>query len=133
MMRSGGQSLSASNAMQQLFVLRSANMQLTTDQAFSKSFTGTNYQITHIVAVRKTGGASIVCAGGIYDTASKAGNALVGVAQSWVTLAASVNVVPTLAALVNTALESATPFLSLTTGSTAACTADIFIFGFCID
>lgn len=133
MMRGAGVVLPIANVMQQLFVLRGANMQSTADQAFSKMFTGTNYQITQIVAVRKTGGASVVCAGGIYDAASKGGNALVATAQSWVTLAANVNVVATLAALVNTALESATPFLSLTTGSTAACTADIFIFGFCID
>lgn len=89
--------------------------------------------ITHIVAVRATGAGSVACAGGIYDAASKGGNAIVGVAQSWVTLAANVSVVPTIAAVVSTALLTATPILSLTTGSTAACTATIFIFGYCVD
>lgn len=75
----------------------------------------------------------MACAGGIYDAMSKGGNAIVGVAQSWIALASGVNVVPTLAAVVGTSLLSATPYLSLTTGSTAACTADIFIFGYCLD
>lgn len=116
-----------------LFVLRSANMQSTADQQFTKLLSGTNYRITDIVATRKTGAASVACAGGIYDSASKGGNAIVGVAQSWVTLASGIIVAPTLAAIVGTALLSGIPYLSLTTGSTAACTADIFIVGYCID
>lgn len=131
--RGGGSPIPATQMGQVLFVLRSANMQLTTDQAFTRLFTGTNYRITDIVSVRKTGAASVACAGGIYDAASKGGSAIVGVAQSWVTLAANVNVTPTIAAVVGTALLSATPYLSLTTGSTAACTADVFIFGYCVD
>ncbi len=118
---------------QELFVLRSANMQLTTDQQFTRAFSGTKYRIMDIIAVNKTGGASVVCAGGIYDAASKGGNALVAAAQSWVTLAANVNVPPAIAAIAGTALLTGTPYLSLTTGSTAACTADIFISGYCID
>lgn len=125
--------VAAVNTGQNLFVLRGANMQLATDQVFSKLFAGTNYRITDVISVRKTGAASVVCAGGIYDGAGKTGNILVIAAQSWVTLAANVNVAPALAAVVSTALLTATPILSLTTGSTAACTADIFIFGYCID
>lgn len=126
-------SIPNSNTQQLLFILRSANFQSTADQAFTKVFSGTNYKVTEIAAVRKTGGGSVACAGGIYDAASKGGNALVGVAQSWVTLAANVNVIATLAAVVSTALTTATPFLSLTTGSTAAVTADVFIWGYCVD
>lgn len=118
---------------QVLFVLRSANMQSTSDQQFTRLAAGVNYRITDIIAVRKTGAATVACAGGVYDAASKGGSAVVGVAQSWVTLAANVNVVATLAAVNATALLSATPYLSLTTGSTAACTADLFIFGYVID
>lgn len=126
-------SLAPSQAEQTLFVLRSADFQLVTDQQFTKLFAGTNYQITNIIATRKTGGASVACAGGIYSAASKAGNALVAAAQNWVTLAANVNVVATLAAVASTALCNTTPFLSLTTGSTAAITADVFIVGYVID
>jgi hypothetical protein len=118
---------------QMLFVLRNANMQSTADQQFTKVFNGTNYRIVDIIAVRKTGAASGTCAGGIYSAASKGGNALVASGQSWVTLAASVNVVPSLAAVAATALCTTTPYLSLTTGSTGACTADLFIFGYVID
>lgn len=133
MVRGGSTGIPGIQLAQLLFVKRSADMQSTSDQQFSKIFAGTNYRITDIIAVRKTGGASVVCAGGIYDAASKGGNALVATAQSWVALAANVNVVPTLAAVISTALLSATPYISLTTGSTAACTADLFIFGYCID
>lgn len=122
-----------STLQQLLFVKRSADMQSTADQAFTKVFTGTNYAVTNVLAARKTGAASVVCAGGVYTAASKGGDALVGVAQSWVSLASGVMVSATLAALVLTTIESATPYLSLTTGSTAACTADLFIFGFVID
>lgn len=121
------------NAGQLLFVGRALDFRLTTDQALTKLFSGTNYYVTSIIAKRVSGGASVACVGGIYDAASKGGNALVGAAQSWVTLGSNVNVVPTLAAVISTALTSATPFLSLTTGSTAAITADVFIFGYCID
>lgn len=133
MMRAGGLSIPSTQTGQSLFVIRGANMAIATDQQFTKLFAGTNYRITDIIAVRKTGAASVACLGGIYDAASKGGNAIVAVGQSWVTLAASVNVAPALAAIVSTALLSATPYLSLSTGSTAACTADIFIFGYCVD
>ena len=119
---------------QVLFVLRNANFQSTADQAFTKVFSGTNYRITDIMAKQKTGAASVVCAGGIYDAAAKAGNAIVGVGQSWVTLSSGVTVNGVLAGVVSTALlNSSTLFLSLTTGSTGAVTGDIFVFGYPID
>lgn len=124
---------SSAGCSQLLFVLRVANMQSTADQQFTKVFGGTNYVVTNIIGARKTGAASVVCAGGIYTAASKGGDAIVGVSQSWVTLASGVMVSATLAGLVLTTIESATPYLSLTTGSSAACTADVFIFGLCID
>lgn len=132
MVRTGG-GLQASRTSQLLFVGRALDFQSTADQALAKMFGGTNYRITDIIAVRKTGGASVLCAGGIYDAATKGGNAIVATAQSWVTLAVGVNVVPSLAALVATAALSSTLFLSLTTGSTAAITADIFVMGYIID
>lgn len=118
---------------QVLFVKRSADMQSTSDQIFTKLFNGTTYKILDIIGIRKTGAASVACLGGVYDAASKGGNPVVAATQSWVTLAANVNVSATLAALVSTALLSGIPYLSLSTGSTAACTADFFIFGYCVD
>lgn len=133
MNRGGSPAVPPTQTGQVLFVGRGLNFQSISDQPLTKQFTGTNYRITDIIAVRKTGAASVTCAGGIYDAASKGGNAIVAAAQSWVTLAANVNVTATLAAVNNTALLSATPILTLTTGSTAAVTADVFIFGYCLD
>lgn len=116
--------------LQLLFKLTGANFQLTTDQAFTAvAFGGVNYWPLHIVARQRTGAASVACAGGIYDAASKGGNAIVAAGQSWVTLASGVIVAATRAALADTTLLSATPILSLTTGSTAAITGDVFIYG----
>ena len=104
---------------QLLFKLSSANLQSTSDQVFSPMlYSGSAYVVTTIVARQRSGGASVTCAGGIYDAAAKGGNAIVAAAQSWVTLASGVIVL-----LVNV------PILSLTTGSTAACTADFYIYG----
>lgn len=125
-----GSAMGFTGANQLLFKLTAANMQLTTDQAFTKLFTGTNYVITHVFANTASGGTSVACAGGIYTAAAKAGSALIAAVQSWVTLTAAGKIVnAALAAVVGTDLQSATPILSLTTGSTAAATADIYIFG----
>ena len=129
----GTSTVPAGYAAQVLHVLRGANMQLTSDQPFTRLFGGTAYKITEVVARQRTGAASVACTGGIYTAAAKAGDILVPAAQSWVTLAANINVKAVLAALIDTNLESATPFLSLTVASTAPCTADIFILGFPVD
>lgn len=96
---------------QLLFVKRSADMQLATDQIMTKSFAGTQYRITDIVGVRKTGAASVACLGGIYDAASKGGNAIVAATQNWVSLAAGVMVTATKEALVDTTILTGTPYL----------------------
>jgi len=117
-----------------LFVLRAADMQLTTDQAFTKSGIFTRYVATKIVAQRASGGATVACAGGVYTAASKGGSALVAAGQSWINLTAAGKIVDaTLAAVNGTDSQTATPILSLTTGSTGACTADLLIFGVVMD
>jgi len=124
-------SVPPNQTMQLLYVLKNADMQSTSDQTFTKTFSGTNWLATHTIGNRITGGASVACAGGIYDGAGKTGNTILSAASSWVTLASGVIV--TFTSLLGTALLSATPILSLTTGSTAACTADIEIWGLCLD
>lgn len=120
--------------LQKLFVLSGANMQSTADQTFTKVGTFTNYIITHVVARRASGGTTIACAGGIYSAASKAGNAWVAAAQSWINLTGAGKVVnATRAAVADTDQASTTPVLSLTTGSTAAATADFVIYGIPLD
>lgn len=113
-----------------LFSLLAANMQLTTDQAFTKVTPCNTYAITKVVARWKSGGTTVACAGGIYTAASKTGSALVAAGQSWINLTASGKIVDATVAAVNgTDEQSATPILSLTTGSTGACTADLTIYG----
>lgn len=113
-----------------LFQLSGANMQLTTDQPFASLFGGSAYVITHIVARQRSGAASVVCAGGIFDGAGKTGNILALVATSWVALASGVIVMVPIGSILTTALLTTTPILSLATGSTAACTADLTVLGF---
>lgn len=120
--------------LQKLYVLAGANMQSTADQTFTKLGSFTNYVITHIVARRASGGTTVACAGGIYSAASKAGNAWVAAAQSWINLSGAGKIVnATRAAVADTDQASAAPILSLTTGSTAAATADFVVYGIPID
>lgn len=120
--------------MQLLFIIRAADMHITTDQQFTKVFSGTLYKPTHIFGKRVSGGASVACLGGVYTAASKGGDALVASTQSWINLTADKKIVnASLAALVDTDLHTETPYLALSTGSTAACGADIYIFGVVMD
>jgi hypothetical protein len=119
---------------QTLFVVRGADMTLTTDQAFTKLFSGTNYIVTNVFGVRKTGAFGTACLGGIYSAASKGGDTILAATQSWAALTgAGTSVAATLANILQTKVESATPFLSLTTGNTGTLTADIFILGVVVD
>jgi len=117
-----------------LFVLRSANMQSTSDQQFVKNQIFTNYIMNRVIAIRKTGAVSVACVGGIYSGATKSGDAFVPSSQSWINLSGSGKLVTiTDFSLAIADAATAIPYLSLTTGSTGACTADIFIFGDILD
>lgn len=117
-----------------LFALRAASFQSTADQAFTKHGGFTNYRITGVTAIARSGGATVACAGGIYTAATKGGTALVAAAQSWLGLTATGKMVDaTMAAVNGTDVQTATPVLSLTTGSTAAVTADVFVYGYIMD
>lgn len=117
-----------------LFCLKGADMQSTSDQILERRFRGTNYIVTDVRGVRASGGTTVACAGGIYTAASKGGTALVAAAQSWVSLSGAGKAVKaTLAAAADTDTQSADLYLSLTTGSTAAATADIYVYGYCTD
>lgn len=120
-------------ASQELALFRgiNLNMAVTTDQALTALSGVSRYLVTRVVAVNRSGGTTVACAGGIYSGASKTGTAIVGAAQSWLNLSASNKVViATLAAVAGTdAQTSTTQYLSLTTGSTAACRADVYVYG----
>jgi len=117
-----------------LFVVRSANFQSTSDQAFTKVGTFTTYMPTKVVGKRVSGGATVTCLGGIYTGANKTGNAIVPAAQSWLGMSgADKTQDATLAAIAGTDVHTATPILSLSTGSTGAVAGDVFIFGLIMD
>jgi hypothetical protein len=120
-----------------LYTLTNADMQSTADQAFVKNGTWSEALPTYVKAYPKTGGTSVTCSGGIYNQASKAGTADLPATASWLlldsgttpkkylTFTSNVQAGNRLQNLVTTG----TWFLSLTTGSTAACTADIYVYG----
>lgn len=134
MMKGSGQQVAQTRIQQLLFVLRNADLTLTTDQAFVKQFGGSAYIVTGIYGKRISGAFGAACLGGIYDTASKGGNALVAATQTWATLTGVATAqTATLATIATTMISTASPFLSLTTGNTGALVADLFIFGVCVD
>lgn len=119
---------------QLLFVLRNADMTLTTDQQFRKIFSGTSWKPTMILGKRVSGAYGVACLGGVYTAASKGGNAVVAAGQSWANLTGSNKLVnASLAAVADTDLNAGTPYLSLSTGNTGALVSDIFIYGVCLD
>ena len=131
--RAGVNSSADVQASQELALFRGINldMAVTTDQALTALSGVSRYLVTRVVAVNRSGGTTVACAGGIYSGASKTGTAIVAAAQSWLNLSASNKVViATLAAVAGTdAQTSTTQYLSLTTGSTAACRADVYVYG----
>ena len=120
---------------QLLFVIRAADFTITTDQAMTKVFSGTNWKVTLITANRKSGAYGVACLGGVYTAASKGGNAVVAATQTWAGLSgAGKTADATLAAIVGTDVQSsAAAYFALSTGNTGALTADVFVFGICMD
>ena len=117
-----------------LFYINGASLQSTSDQVFTRVFPATKYVISDIRAVGATGGVTVACAGGIYNEASKGGDELVAATQDWTGITAVDKVMqPSLESVVGTDVQTETPILSLTTGSTAAATANIYIYGYSMD
>lgn len=132
-MRAASSPALAGNLTQTLFVIRAANMTLTTDQALTKVGAFTNYVVTNVVGVAKSGAFGTACLGGIYTGAGKTGDTLLAAAQSWANLTGVGLGVVAPAANILQKQESATPILALTTGNTGALTADIFVQGIVTD
>lgn len=118
--------------MQRLFVLPAANMQLTTDQPFTKLFSGTLWDPQTIVADWQSGAFNTACAGGIYAGANKTGTIISPAGQSYSALTGA-NTQQNCAIQAFTITFSVTPILSLTTGNSAALTANLYIYGFVFD
>ncbi len=117
---------------QLLFTLTSANMNTTNDQTFNfvgGELRGLRYLIDRIVCLNASTSLT-TAAGGIYDTASKGGNALVANSQAYSALTGSTLALDlTIAAVGKAIVSGVAPILSLTTAQGAAATADFLIFG----
>jgi hypothetical protein len=113
-------------------LLKSADMNVTTDQAIQITFPTVNYEISRITASNASVSLT-TAAGGIYQSPSKAGTAIVSSAQAYSTLtAAAVNAAGSALDLTlnaPTALFNVrTIYLSLTTAQGAASTADFRVY-----
>jgi hypothetical protein len=120
---------SALGIQQVLFSLTNADMNVITDQVFTKAWDFDNYIITDIVC--NDASVSLTAAdGGIYQAAAKAGNALVAAAQVYTALdtVSTKGLSLTLTAFAK-AILTATPILSLTGAQGGAATADFYIIG----
>lgn len=122
-----------------LYKLAGADMQSTSDQAFTKMLAFNEAIPVSITAMPKTGAASGTCAGGVYSGTAKGGTAFVPSGASWVTLTSSATpkvfhsfVTTGSGTVMSKSVMTTAPYLSLTTGSTAACTADLYIYGFVV-
>lgn len=114
---------------QVLWTLLSANMNSTADQAFTKTFNFTNYLITGIRAANASTSLT-TSVGGVYDTASKGGTALVGAGQVYSGLTgATLGLDLTLVAYAIGVRSGASLFLSLTVAQGGASTCDLRVFG----
>ena len=106
----------------------SANMNVTTDQAIPITRIGSQkYLITKIVVTN----ASIsltTAAGGVYQTTSKGGTAIVANSQAYSALSAATTAL-NLTLAINRTYTLDNIYLSLTTAQGAAATADVYVFG----
>lgn len=112
-----------------LFALKAADLQSTDDQQFTRVCGCNRYIVTQVVAIGVEGGATGTCAGGIYTLAAKGGTALVGASQSWLGVSAVNKLQKATLSGGDTDSSQAVPYLSLTTGSSAAARADVYILG----
>lgn len=116
------------NANRLIGKLTSANFNSTADQAIK--IDASKYIIRRIIVTNASTSLTLA-AGGVYDAASKGGNAVVGSTQIYTGLTGSTKYTDlTLASILSTdTLTAATLYFALTTGQGGAASADIYIFG----
>ncbi len=120
---------------QELARLIGANMNSTADQAFTWRIsgggpnTGLFRYVVESIRVVNASTSLTTAAGGIYDTASKGGVAIVAAAQAYTALTGATLGTNLTIAAAGLAILSNPPILSLTTPQGGAATADFYIFG----
>ncbi len=116
------------NVSKVLFTLSGADMNVTTDQAFTKVGTFGNYIIQTIRAYSPS--TDLTAAdGGIYQAASKAGNAIVASTQVYTTLTAATEGMDLTLTAFGRDVLTATPILSLTGAQGGAATCSFYVIG----
>jgi len=125
------QNLKDIGAMRLLWVLTGANFNSTSDQAFTKVGTFTNWILgpNGCIRVVNPSGAATSAVGGIYSAAAKGGDQILSSAQAWTAL--TTNQGQSVSGTANgLALRSDSAlYLSLSTPHGSAVTADVYIFG----
>lgn len=111
-----------------LAVLKSANMNVTTDQAMSMMALPAKYLVTSVYATNcsapPTG-----AAGGIYTATGKGGTAIVAGTQTYTGLATATAVAALTNNVASTSLTATQYYLTLTTALGSAATCDIYVYG----
>ena len=131
------------NAQVLLYKITNADMQSTSDQLMTKTAAFTECMPFHVVAAPKTGKVTIACQGGIYDTAGKTGTAIVTSSTTWfvdstttpkigIKLSGAGGGVGGQVNTSNSIITTSTAYFSITAGSTGACTADIYVYGYIV-
>lgn len=127
-LRAAGCSLLSPPPTDLLFTLKSANMNITTDQLMTATFSG-KYRVKRYVVTN----ASIsldTAVGGIYPAASKGGTAQVANTQVYSALTTALKALELTLNNASAVLAAATPlYFALTTPQGAAATADIYAYG----
>lgn len=110
-----------------LFKLIGADMNSTSDQAFTKVGTFTSFAVIANPQCVNASTSLTTAVGGIYPTTGKGGNPLVAASQTYTAQTAANKI--TSVAIANRETDVANYYLSLSTPQGAAATADFYIFG----
>jgi hypothetical protein len=110
-------------------MLKSANMNVTTDQIIPIAFPSSTYEITEI-SIANASTSLTTAVGGFYQTTSKGGTAIVANSQAYSTLTAAAtnaagSVLQATLAIPTAAFNLNAIYFALTTAQGAAATADI--------
>ena len=109
--------------------LLGANMNSTVDQVISLSINPLSHFRVSKITVTNASISLTTAAGGVYDAASKGGNALVANSQVYTALSAATKALDLTLALNLREPAGTILYLSLTTAQGAAATADVYVFG----
>jgi len=118
------------NTYQLLGILKSANLNVTTDQAIPIQGAA-KYIIDKIISTNpSTTLAASIAAGGLYSAASKGGTNIVGAGQLYTALTAASKFNALTLALTTDSLTAQTIYFSLTVAHGSAASVDLYIYGY---